>query len=322
MTDRARNASRTWAITSFFPFDEPAGSERRLSVFRAFRERLRAPLAAVELSQDGEFQLRDSDADLVIQRKGGALLWQKERLLNIAVRALPAACDTVVWIDCDVILTREDWPEAVREALAEGDRLLQPFRHLYYLGEGETPERHAPFTAATSRESASAKYMRGDLPAEAFRNRGPLKDTPYAPGMAWAARRSTVEEHGLYDAMIMGSADKAMFSAACGRAADVPGAYEMGPRQAEHFLSWGERFHEAIGGRVGFIEGEAYHLWHGELATRGYWRRYTGFDQFELDPEADLRLSDEDVWVWNSDKPALHTEVREWFELRKGRYDR
>ena len=36
----------------------------------------------MELSFDGEFELEEKDADILIQLSGGAVLWQKERLLK------------------------------------------------------------------------------------------------------------------------------------------------------------------------------------------------------------------------------------------------
>ncbi len=73
-----------WAITSFF---NPAGYKNRLSNYHRFRSRLNVPLVAVELSFTGRFELRDSDAEILIQISGADVMWQKERLLNIALGA-------------------------------------------------------------------------------------------------------------------------------------------------------------------------------------------------------------------------------------------
>ena len=66
------------------------------------------PRVAVELSFDGRFELTDQDADILIQLRGGALLWQKERLLNLALKAVPSNATKIAWFDCDVILKRSD----------------------------------------------------------------------------------------------------------------------------------------------------------------------------------------------------------------------
>ena len=95
-----------WAITSYF---NPVGYASRLRNYRIFRANLAPPLAAVELSLNGQFELRRDDAEIVVQIAGGDVLWQKERLLNVALGRLPADCDQVAWLDCDVIFAAQDW---------------------------------------------------------------------------------------------------------------------------------------------------------------------------------------------------------------------
>ena len=82
-----------WAITSYF---NPAGYRRRLANFRAFRARLSVPLVAVELAYGPEFELKAGDADILVQIRGRDVMWQKERLLNLALRSLPDSCANVV----------------------------------------------------------------------------------------------------------------------------------------------------------------------------------------------------------------------------------
>jgi hypothetical protein len=53
-----------WAITCYF---NPAGYRRRLENYRTFRQRLKVPLVAVELSFGEEFQLASGDADILVQ---------------------------------------------------------------------------------------------------------------------------------------------------------------------------------------------------------------------------------------------------------------
>jgi hypothetical protein len=71
-----------WAVTSYF---NPAGFRRRRENYRVFRDRLAVPLAAVELSFNGHFELAPQDAEILIQIPGRDVMWQKERLLNVAV---------------------------------------------------------------------------------------------------------------------------------------------------------------------------------------------------------------------------------------------
>ena len=77
---------RLWAVTAYF---DPFGDRERLPAYREFRRRLRAPLVAVEIAFGDTFDLQEDDADIVVRLQGGAVLWQKERLLKQALRALP-----------------------------------------------------------------------------------------------------------------------------------------------------------------------------------------------------------------------------------------
>ena len=88
-----------WAITSFF---NPVRYQRRLLNYRVFRSRLGIPLVAVELSFDGQFELTKCDADILIQVSGGAVHWQKERLLNIALESVPPMLK--VWLSLIAML--------------------------------------------------------------------------------------------------------------------------------------------------------------------------------------------------------------------------
>lgn len=310
-------ASRVWAITCYFPFDDPSGYQRRLRAYRQFRRRLQVPLATVELARDGRFHLEPSDADTLIQIAGGATLWQKERLLNVALAALPSECDTVVWIDGDVVIPLDDWPEAVNDEL-ERSAIVQPFINIHYLAETEPTGPLDRVELCETRNGVVPLLQAGALPPESFRERGWSDRLNYSPGLAWAARRSLLDQHGFYDCMILGAGDKALFSAACGYHREYARAYCTSDAQAAHYLCWAEGYAEAVGGRVGYIEGDAYHLYHGELKGRNYSSRHEGFEAFQFDPKKDLRLGATGAWEWAGGKPEMQEFARVMFERRKG----
>ena len=87
-------------VTSYF---NPMRLRRRLANYQTFRSRLDVPLVTVELAFDGQFELTSSDADHLIQLSGGDIMWQKERLLNIALEAVPDKVEDLAWIDCDLV---------------------------------------------------------------------------------------------------------------------------------------------------------------------------------------------------------------------------
>ena len=103
-----------WALTTYY---NPVRYRRRLSNYRAFRHALGVPLLTVELGYGNAFELGSADADILVQISGGAVLWQKERLLNVALDKLPRGVGVVAWLDCDIIFQREDWVSAALATL-------------------------------------------------------------------------------------------------------------------------------------------------------------------------------------------------------------
>src|SRR5438045_2016831 len=95
-TSPDRTGKDLWAITCYF---NPAGYRRRLANYRIFRERLTIPLLAIELAYGSNFELNEKDADILIQLRGRDVMWQKERLLNVALQSVPPTCHKIAWLD-------------------------------------------------------------------------------------------------------------------------------------------------------------------------------------------------------------------------------
>lgn len=62
-------------------------------------------------------------------------------------------------------------------------------------------------------------------------------------GLAWAARTSLLVRHGFYDALVIGSGDRAMACAAVGRLDNPIAIAKMNKHQKTHYLRWAEPFY-------------------------------------------------------------------------------
>jgi hypothetical protein len=303
-----------WAITCYF---NPARYRRRLANYRAFRQHLRVPLVAVELSFGGPFDLGPADAEVLVQLRGSDVMWQKERLLNLAVAAVPGKARNVVWLDCDTIFSSEEWPEQVVKAL-DVYPLVQPFDRAYRLGRAARLEAPCDPAAAESEQQSIPVAIQAGRSASACLNdlRGQTTGG-CVMGIGWAMRRELLEQIGLYDACIVGGGTRAFIAAAYGCFDETPRFHLMNPRQRDHYLAWASRLFQAVRGQVTAARADLFHLWHGALADRRYKERYEGLQPFGFDPHADLALDANGVWRWNSDKPAMHRYVRDYFAARK-----
>jgi len=302
-----------WAITCHF---NPAGFARRRANYREFRRRLSVPLVTVELSFDGRFELEEgADADILVRLRGGDVLWQKERLLNVALAAVPEGCRKVAWLDSDVIFRSEDWAERASRLL---DRcaLVQLYRERRNLGAGADPRKTRATPAESSQLSIGWKIARGDWTPDDLRDANAPVSRGVTCGLAWASRRDTLEAHGLYDACILGTGDRAILCAALGRFEDGIEAVRMTRFHAEHYEAWARGFHRTVRGRIDCIDGRIDHLWHGDLRDRRYGERLRLLADHAFDPCRDLTLGENGAWLWSSEKPGLHREVREYFRSR------
>ena len=301
-----------WAITCYF---NPCGYRRRRQNYQVFRRHLDLPLITVELSY-GDFELSPAAADLLIQLRGHDVMWQKERLLNVACAALPSRCRYVVWLDCDLVYLDADWPQRTAAALQHCP-LVQPFSEVREWGPGGGPLA-ADRDVQRRRSSLVAMINSRQLPTSIFGCSGASLRFNYAPGFAWAAHKWLLERHRLYDAMILGSGDKVIAGAAFGQVDRLARSLRFGPPQQRHFRDWADAFHRAVGTRIGHVDAQLGHLWHGKLCHRGYSQRHIDFARFKFDPYRDITVDDASgCWRWNSSKPAMHRYVRDYFTTRR-----
>ncbi|MFN7947836.1 MAG: hypothetical protein U0Z53_20975 [Blastocatellia bacterium] len=287
-------------ITSYFnPFNY---CTRRLN-YEIFRHALRAaglPCLTVECAFDQQPFTLPAAAD-VIQVRSRSLMWQKERLLNLAVSWLPPAVRYVAWIDCDVLFTSPDWAvQTVR--LLQQYAIVQPFTfgirlpqgHFDYRGEGDSWETFASVMSKNPVAISSGRF-----------------DDHGHTGFAWAARRELLGRVGLYEACVAGGADHAMAHAVFG---DTDGLCIQrmmpgNPPQQDHFSDWAGLFYRETGGRIAAAPGTLLHLWHGELKDRRYLERFRQLAAFGFNPFTDIAAQPGRCLEWKTAK----REMTEWF---------
>lgn len=303
----ARGRGDFWAITSYW---NPVAYRRKYANYRLFREHLEAPLVAIELAFEGDFELRREDADILVQLRGGDILWQKERLLNLALRALPRSCRNVAWVDCDVVFALPDWHERAARLL-ERAALVQLFSSVYRMPPDWKPGQQIPPDAELLH--GSPYLIASGMPVATCLGT-PASQISCGHGYAWATSRRLLDAHGLYDALVIGGADSAMARAAYGRFDD---ALRLQALHRDHYLAWAQPFYNAVDSNVTFLEGDIFHLWHGKTVDRRYRARNEEFMRFQFNPFTDLAADRNGAWRWNSDRREMHDYVRDYFVGRR-----
>jgi hypothetical protein len=171
-----------WAITSYY---NPIRYKRRLSNYKIFRANLAVPLVTVELSFDGHFELTRNDADILIQISGGAALWQKERLLNVAIKSVPQNVSHIAWLDCDAVFEKPDWADDAEQKLCKVN-IVQLFSDLV---APKIISRTSSTVMSVLRDTASlAQSTAADLSSWMSQwKAGKIFASHFRPG--WAGRR-------------------------------------------------------------------------------------------------------------------------------------
>ena len=303
-----------WALTTYFNPQSYLSKRKNYMLFRQALARAGVPLCCVELAFDERpFELAPEDADLLVQRRGGDILWQKERLLNLGVGSLPPDCDKVAWLDCDILLDRPDWADQTRRLL-EQYVVVQPFSRCVRLLPEETccPIEDLPLGSCEHEILHSLAWGVGAHGTACLGNYHRHGHSGYA----WAARRDVLERHGLYEGNILGNADLNIAQAMYGGCRFLR-SERLSPAARRHLMKWAESFYSSVRASVSAAEGLLFHLWHGCKADRLYDQRLNILIDHDYDPASDIGVGENGTLRWRTDKPGLHAWCRDYFALRR-----
>jgi len=305
--------SEVWAITCYY---NPLRWKSRLRNYRIFREQLQLPLITVEWHPEEKFQLGDQDAEILLRRSGGDLMWQKERLLEIGLGHLPSSATSVAWIDCDVVFGQRNPGPRILKAL-ERHPVIQLFSEAVHVSQSHLNHyrEYDPVAGGDSSQPSSAKIVSesGIQSFETFHHG--------ASGLAWAARKDVLLEVGLFDRAVVGSGDFLMLLATLGisdfwfESRRHLGYYDYLERST--YSKWARRVFEKTEGCLGFIDQTLYHLPHGRLVNRRYLDRHGVFNAVGIDLAQDLELTEQKVWRFRNSAAKLRDMMKRYFEERR-----
>ena len=296
-----------WIVSCYYNPLRFRSRRRNFDLFAAQLRRSKAQFLIVECAfGDDDFELEPA-ADL-LQMRARDVLWQKERLLNLAEKLLPPSARYVIWLDADVLFENSDWIGQTVKVLQKNP-ICQPFARCVRLHrnqfEPDATNREIwpsfAFVHNTNRELAASDNF----------------DLHGHTGFAWAARREIFGELGLYDRAIAGTADHLMAHAAVGAIKhDCIKRAFLSEAIKTNFARWGTEFARLVNGQVGFVPGELRHLWHGELKNRRYLDRTRELSKLNFDPLIDLVTNENGLFEFAATRDDLRIWMRDYFSRR------
>jgi hypothetical protein len=290
----------------------------RLANYKMFRDHLKRAnmdLYTVELAFDAQpFQL-EKDWENLKQIRCKDLMFQKERMLNVALQALPAKYDQVIWMDCDLFYAEDDWPRRVAKALKKY-KVIQPYSYMVSLPNCNF-SLFGDYQINYFNCYGSGRIKRSYAYYNSKRKTAPIFHHGHV-GYVWAAHRDLLDRHKFYDPIISGAGDLFMLMAFGGFLGwlDYPPelkSYDM--NAAIHFFDWAIPVYNETKGNIGYTEDLILHMWHGDADSRNYLSSSKCLQDNRFDPTKDLAIDRNGCWKWSSDKPKLHKDIKNIFGL-------
>jgi hypothetical protein len=284
--NRYRTDSESVILSCFF---NPQNSPYRIIAFHKFYNSIKhLNYKIIEcIIGDGKSQLPDDPN--IIKIHSDSLLWHKEALLNKLVRELPEKFKYVFWIDADVKFKNLNWMVDSANILRNQDcNILQPFEYCVHLEKdknepefnlddvrNKNPNLLAKENKVWRSFCSNAKlFSLTKKENEFYHNKN--YDSHGHVGFAWGAKRSLLEAVPLYDKALIGGADHIIAHAAAGHIPHecISKSFKDDIQEVE---KWMRQFFSECQGKIGFVKGDLYHTWHGDISKREYLKRIQDF---------------------------------------------
>ena len=257
----------------------PQGSTFRLAAFEKFYESIKHMNHMIIECVIGDSHPQLKEREGIKRVYTESLLWHKESLLNKIVDELPEKYKYIFWVDADVIFTNKNWLTDGVKQLQENN-IIQPFEYCVHLDKYETKSNFDSQNLANPSlpnlennkvwRSFCANHATTVLwQDENYNNHGHV-------GFAWGARREVLDAVPLYDRALIGGADHIICHAAVGQ---IPHKCitKSFTDNIDEVNEWSRKFYHVVRGKIGYVKGDLYHIWHGDIAKREYLKRIQDF---------------------------------------------
>ncbi|WP_460975432.1 hypothetical protein [Spirosoma knui] len=290
-------------ISCFF---NPTRSAYRLKVFHQWYETIKHLNHRIIELAIGNAAYELPESPWIERLRTSTLLWHKETLLNKIIETLPDRFKYVFWIDADVLFTNKDWlVESVRQ-FEFGINLLQPFEYCVHLDRDETEpsywqEGMTIWSYLKRRERNVWRAYSANFADKGRQIFNQLYNKRGHVGLAWGARRELLDKQPLFDRALIGGGDGIIAYASVGDIVNksIRESFKH-PEELAYIATWQTEWFRLVQGKVGYVPGNLYHLWHGDLKKRNYLKRVQDFTPKSIK----IRERDKNGFYRNTDPDA------------------
>ena len=291
-----------WVITPIF---NPVNYQSRNLLYHQFAKRMadeNVNLFTVELAFGSKpFEVTCEENRNHLQLRTNAVMWHKEKLINLAAERLPRNWEYIAWVDADLTFLNPCW---LKEAVLKLQRfpVVQLFSQAVDLTSDNMILRvHDGFAFAHQNDMI---------------NQQTSYNKTFHPGFAWAMRRDAFDRlGGLLDFAILGSADQHMAQAFVGK---MKNTLNKGYSKTyiEKLMAWQHDAKLVVDGNLGYVSGAIAHYWHGSKKDRGYTNRFQLLIKHGFNPGKHLERDWQGLWRFDQSAHKLECEIYKYFLSR------
>jgi len=301
-SNKYKNHSEAVIVACYY---NPTNNPYRLKAFNEFYDSIKHLNHRIVECLIGDSKPELPQTNSITRINTASTLWHKEALLNNIVKKLPLEFKYVMWVDADVLFTNKNWMvDAV--SVLQKNRIVQLFEYCVHL---EKDQDKPDFNLHEAKDfmnceplirhprlwrSFAANYVTTDYSDDHnYDKHGHV-------GFAWGAQRTLLEEIPLYDKALVGGADHIIAHAAAGHMKHKC-IKKSFTDDIEAVNEWSLAFFNRTRGKLGFVKGDLYHIWHGALENRQYLKRIQDFTatakEITKKDENGLYVTDNDTYV-------------------------
>lgn len=294
-------------------FFNPQNSPYRLLAFQKWYKsikHLNHRIIECLIGENAKKQLPDSPYIITVETD--SLLFHKEALLNKVIAELPTSFQYVFWLDTDVLFTNPNWLVAGVRALQNGANIIQPFEYCVHMKRNELKPS---FNVDSYRHLCDDPNKRNpemwrSFCANFMDNRELTLNHNYDihghVGFAWGARRDVLDMVQLYDKALIGGADHIIAHAAANQIPChcISRAFTL---ELDDVTEWSKQFAAVAKGKVDFVTGDLYHIWHGDIKDREYLKRIR---EFAAEAQFITRRDKNGLWIYDGNNPYMKQYYR------------
>ena len=318
--NRYKGHSEAIIISCFF---NPQNSPYRIKAFNIWYDSIKHLNHKIIECVIGDVKPQLPQNDNIERIYTESLLWHKETLLNKIISELPAKYKYIFWIDADVTFTNKNWLVEGVEQMQNGCTIIQPFEYCVHLDKDQLkPEFDLQFAKVMYDPKGSivqrSKRLWRSFSANCVTNKVNARSENYDVhghvGFAWGATRELLDEVPLYDKALIGGGDHIIAHAAAGQIGHVCITKSF-TDDIDDVLNWSKLFHVYAKGKIGYVEGDLFHIWHGDIDKRDYFNRIVNFTS----KAKEINIKDKNGLYVSKDKESIKY-MKNYFKQREVDY--